>query len=103
MKTLIVGLGNVGTIHGWALSQAGADITHVVQKEKKGQFESGVKMDILDLRGGSPKNYQTVYMPNVAEEANPNDGYELIILKFFYNKIKRLASESYLSQMALER
>lgn len=28
MKTLIVGLGNVGTVHGWALSQAGVDITH---------------------------------------------------------------------------
>lgn len=80
MKTLIVGLGNVGTMHGWALSQAGADITHVVQKGKKGQFESGVKMDILDLRWGAPKNYQTVYLPNVVDEVSSNDGYELVIV-----------------------
>jgi len=80
MKTLIMGLGNIGAIHGWALSQAGADITHAVRKGTKSKFESGVKMDILDLRGDSTKNYQTVYLPKLTDEVSPNAGYELVIV-----------------------
>jgi ketopantoate reductase len=33
MKVLIIGRGVVGTIHGWALSEVGIDVTHVVRKE----------------------------------------------------------------------
>lgn len=80
MKTLIIGLGNVGTIHGWALSQAGADISHVVRKGTKGKFENGVRMDVLDLRGVSSKNYQAVYMPKLMDEVSPDDGYELVMV-----------------------
>jgi len=32
MKTLIIGLGSIGTIHSWALAQSGMDITDAVQK-----------------------------------------------------------------------
>jgi ketopantoate reductase len=67
MKALIIGLGNIGAIHGWALSQAGADITHAVRRGTKSKFENGVKMDVLDLRGDSPKNYQTVYLPKLTD------------------------------------
>lgn len=28
MKTLIVGMGNVGVMHGWMLAQAGFDVSH---------------------------------------------------------------------------
>ena len=80
MKTLIIGLGNIGAIHGWALSQAGADITHAVRKGTKSKFENGVKMDVLDLRGDSPKNYQTVYLPKLVDELSPKAGYELVIV-----------------------
>jgi len=80
MKTLIIGLGNIGAIHGWALSQAGADITHVVRKGTKDKFENGVRMDVLDLRGDSPKNYQAVYVPKLVDEVSPEDGYELVLV-----------------------
>jgi ketopantoate reductase len=80
MKTLIIGLGNIGTIHGWVLSQAGEDITHVVRKGTKGRFENGIRMDVLDLRGDSPKNYQTVYLPRLVDEVSPDDGYELVVV-----------------------
>lgn len=80
MKTLIIGLGNIGAIHGWALSQAGADITHVVRKGTKGKFENGVKMDVLDLRGDSARNYQTVYVPRLVDGVSLEAGYELVIV-----------------------
>jgi ketopantoate reductase len=80
MKTLIIGLGNVGAIHGWALSQAGADITHVVRKGTRSKFENGIKMDVLDLRRDSPRNYEAVYLPKLVDEVCPEDGYQLVVV-----------------------
>ncbi|HEX7364909.1 MAG TPA: 2-dehydropantoate 2-reductase N-terminal domain-containing protein [Dehalococcoidia bacterium] len=80
MKILIIGLGNIGAIHGWALSQAGADITHAVRRGTKDRFENGVKMDILDLRGDSANSYQAVYKPNLTDEVSPDDKYELVMV-----------------------
>ena len=39
MKTLIVGTGVIGVIYGWALTEAGMDVTHFVRKGKKGQVQ----------------------------------------------------------------
>ena len=80
MKTLVVGLGNVGTMYGWALSQAGVDITHVVRKGKRKLFEQGTKLDVLDLRKGYPQTQQTTYLAKVVEEVSPADGYELVMV-----------------------
>jgi 2-dehydropantoate 2-reductase len=80
MKTLIVGLGNIGAIHGWALSQAGKDITHVVRQGTKDKFENGIKMNVLDLRGDSVKSYQAVYRPSLTDQVTPADGYQLVIV-----------------------
>ena len=38
MKTLIVGTGVIGTIYGWALSESGADITHLVRKGRRQEY-----------------------------------------------------------------
>jgi ketopantoate reductase len=80
MKTLIVAMGNVGIMHGWALAEAGADITHVVRKGSLGRVEGGVQMDILDLRGDLPKNYQTRYLPKLVDEIDRGEGYELVVV-----------------------
>jgi 2-dehydropantoate 2-reductase len=80
MKILIIGLGNIGTVHGWALSQAGADVTHAVRKGSAGKYESGINMDVLDLRGESPENYQTVYHPVLTEDVRPDDNYGLVLV-----------------------
>jgi len=80
MNTLIVGRGVVGTIYGWALSQAGVEITHVVRKGRRAQFDREVEMDVLDLREGHTESQRTVYLPKVVEEVSPHDGYELVIV-----------------------
>jgi ketopantoate reductase len=38
MKISIVGTGIIGVIYGWALHQAGADVTHFVRPVKADQF-----------------------------------------------------------------
>jgi hypothetical protein len=49
MKTLIVGTGIIGVIYGWALSEAGVDVTHFVRKGRKEQFKDGITLDLLAL------------------------------------------------------
>ena len=80
MKILIVGLGSVGAIHGWALSQSGADISHVVRKGSLARYSGGVKMDVLDMRGDLPEHYITSYVPRVVEEPVPGEGYGLVLV-----------------------
>jgi ketopantoate reductase len=80
MKTLIVGSGIIGVIYGWALAEAGVDVTHFVRNGRKGQFKDGVNLDILDERKGHLKYNSTKYALKCVEEISPSDGYELIIV-----------------------
>jgi len=80
MKTLIVGTGIIGVIYGWALSEAGVDVTHFVRKGRKEQFKDGVTLDLLDERKGHIKNNVARYALKCVEEIAPSDGYELIIV-----------------------
>lgn len=80
MKTLIVGAGIIGVIYGWALSQSGLDVTHLVRKGRKDQFKGGVNLDLLDERKGHTKYNITKYAIKCVEEISPSDGYELIIV-----------------------
>jgi ketopantoate reductase len=80
MKTLIVGTGIIGVIYGWALAQAGVDVTHFVRKGKKDTFKEEVNLDLLDERKGHPKYNLTKYSLKCVEEISPKDGYELIIV-----------------------
>jgi len=50
MKTLIIGTGVIGTIYGWALSESGIDITHLVRKGRKQEYLKGIDLDIYDTR-----------------------------------------------------
>jgi ketopantoate reductase len=100
MKMLIVGLGNIGAIHGWALSQAGVDITHAVRKGTKDKYKDGIKMDVLDLRGDSLKNYQTVYLPDLTDDVKPQDSYELVLVAT--NHLQALEAVRQYSNLAQE-
>ncbi len=80
MKTTIIGLGYIGTIHGWALSEAGCDITHVVRPGSKSRYTGGVPMDILDIRGKEEKQYTATYNPHIIEQITPEDLFELVIV-----------------------
>ena len=80
MKTLIVGTGIIGTIYGWALAEAGLDVTHYVRPGKKEEYRQGVDLDLLDERKGHPANNQTHYNMLCTEEVHPKDGYELVIV-----------------------
>lgn len=80
MKTLILGTGVIGTIYGWALAEAGIDVTHYVRKGKSITYKDGVTLDLLDERKGHKKYNTTQYAIKCVEEISLSDNYELIIL-----------------------
>lgn len=80
MKTLIVGTGIIGVIYGWALAEAGVDVTHFVRPGRKAQFTGGVTLDLLDERKGHPPKSHYQYALKCVEEIGPADGYELIVV-----------------------
>jgi 2-dehydropantoate 2-reductase len=87
MKTLMVGTGVIGVIYGWALQEAGVDVTHYVRPGKAQLYEHGVELDVLDERKGHPSNNKTRYSLRCVEAVCPADGYELVILPVNANQL----------------
>jgi 2-dehydropantoate 2-reductase len=77
MKVLIIGRGVVGTIYGWALSQAGNDVTHVVRRDG---LPATAALDLLDLRTGRAKHALVTYAPKTVTLISPSDGFDLVIV-----------------------
>jgi ketopantoate reductase len=80
MKILVVGTGVIGTIYGWALNEAGVDITHLVRTHKPDISQNGVNIDILDERKGFKKYYQTKYKPNVIDNLGTTEEFDLVFV-----------------------
>jgi 2-dehydropantoate 2-reductase len=80
MKILMLGAGVIGTVYGYALAQAGNDITHYVRPGKKAALEHGVPMRLLDGREKKPVDREVRYNLKVVETLSPDDDYELFIV-----------------------
>lgn len=87
MKTLIIGNGVIGTIYGWALTEAGVDVTHYLRPGKLVSTLETVELDVLDERKGYKAENRTRYTMHCVDSINPEDGYELIILPVNVNQL----------------
>jgi 2-dehydropantoate 2-reductase len=77
MRVLIIGRGVVGTVYGWALSEAGVDVTHVV---RRAGLPAADTLDLLDLRPGHAKHARVTYTPKTLEQISPSDGFDLVMV-----------------------
>lgn len=80
MKLLIVGAGIIGSIYGWALAEAGHDVTHLVRPGRAKQYSDGLKIDMYDVRKRHKRDYLGHYAMRVTETVQPTDRYELVIV-----------------------
>jgi ketopantoate reductase len=80
MKVLIVGTGVIGTIYGWALSEARINVTHLVRKGKAQNIKDFVSIDILDERKGYKKYNKTEYPIKITDDLENGPQYDLIIV-----------------------
>jgi 2-dehydropantoate 2-reductase len=78
VRILIVGMGAVGTMHGWALSEAGHEVTHLIHKGRSEVYKHGLRLDIYDVRKGHSEQQLLTYQPPLTEE--PRDECDLIIV-----------------------
>jgi ketopantoate reductase len=79
MNILIVGAGIIGSIYGWALSEAGNPVTHFVRPGKAAALSSGMPIDILDKRRHHPKRFVGLYQIRTIE-AVPAGGFDIVIV-----------------------
>lgn len=80
MNIMIVGAGVIGTIYGWALSEAGHSVTHLVRPGRALRLGSGISIDMLDRRKGHKKWHTGTYNIRVTETISPADNYEMVIV-----------------------
>jgi pyruvate/2-oxoglutarate dehydrogenase complex dihydrolipoamide dehydrogenase (E3) component len=71
MNILVFGAGVIGTIYGYALSQAGNRVTHFVRPGKKTQFEDGIDIHLLDGRFKPAKHVNAHYCLEAVEDFKP--------------------------------
>jgi ketopantoate reductase len=95
MKTLIVGAGIIGTIYGWALHEAGADVTHFIRNGKSDNYKYGITIDILDERKDHKKYNKTDYPVKCVEEISQCDNYELVIVATNYYQTQSAIRQLY--------
>jgi 2-dehydropantoate 2-reductase len=67
MKIMIVGAGVIGTISGWALSNAGHDVIHFVRPGRISKYKEGTLIDVLDKRKGHKAQYTEQYSLKLVE------------------------------------
>jgi 2-dehydropantoate 2-reductase len=93
MRTLIVGRGIIGTIYGWALAEAGIDVTHYLRPVYGTSGVTEVSLDVLDERKGHKPNNQTTYSMRWVTSIRPEDHYELIILPVNTDQLEAALAE----------
>jgi 2-dehydropantoate 2-reductase len=79
-RILVIGAGVIGAIYGWALSQAGHKVTHLVRPGKAAALADGLLVDMYDVRQ-KPHNRTVTRYPLRAIESLANAGpYDLAIV-----------------------
>ncbi|WP_239405741.1 ketopantoate reductase family protein [Frankia sp. Cj3] len=80
MRVLVFGGGVIGTLHAWALSRAGHEVSLLVRPEQVDRWADGIDLSILDVRGRRRREVTERFHPRVVTELRPADGVELVVL-----------------------
>ncbi|WP_131770874.1 ketopantoate reductase family protein [Candidatus Protofrankia californiensis] len=80
MRIVVFGSGAIGTLHAWALSRAGHDVSMLVRPEQLTRWSDGIGLRILDVRGRRRREVAERFRPRVVTELRPTDGVNLVVL-----------------------
>ena len=91
MKIMIVGAGIIGTIYGWAFTEAGHEVIHLVRPGRGTQFKDGIKIDMYDVRKGHKRDFLGHYSIQVTENVPSEAEFDLVVVPTkHYHLIKTL-------------
>jgi len=77
---LIIGLGNIGIINGWAFSEAGINVTHKVRQGKAHLYRNEINLDLLDKRKPDVEKKLAVYKPKIIDTCSKENYFDLIMI-----------------------
>ena len=80
MKILMVGAGIIGSIYGWAFTEAGHQVIHLVRPGRAAQYKQRLKIDMYDVRKGHKRDFIGHYPIQVTESIPPSAGFDLVIV-----------------------
>lgn len=80
MRVLVVGAGIIGSIYGWALSESGHHVVHLVRTGKAAGLRDALALDVFDRRKVHKQNFSGLYKLNVVETLSPAGTFELVIV-----------------------
>ena len=87
MRVLIIGAGVIGTIYGWATSEAGHDVVHVVRPGRASRLAQGVTLNMFDKRQGHEKKNVCRYDIKVVESLDPSSDFEIVIVPIHHYEL----------------
>ncbi len=80
MRVLVIGAGIIGSIYGWALSEAGHYVVHLMRSGRAAAFRDGLPLDMFDRRKGHKRNFRGLYKLHAVETVSPRDTFEFVIV-----------------------
>jgi 2-dehydropantoate 2-reductase len=91
MKILIIGRGVISTQYGWALEQAGNEVTFYVRPGRINQYGDIVNLKILDGRNNKKGDLvNKAWKIKMIEELSPNHDFDLIMISVNHNQLSNI-------------
>lgn len=91
MKILIIGRGVISTQYGWALEQAGNEVTFYVRPGRSNQYGDIVNLKILDGRENKKgDSVNKSWKIKMIEELSPNHDFDLIMISINHNQFSNI-------------
>ena len=91
MKILIIGRGVISTQYGWALEQAGNDVTFYVRPGRISQYGDIVNLKILDGRENKKGNsVNKAWKIKMIEELSSSHDFDLIMISVNHNQLSNI-------------
>ncbi len=86
MRVLVFGAGAIGIAHGWALAEAGHDVTLFARPGRAETLRAGIRITGQDQRRKPAASIDASYHPKVMEEFSAADGFELVLVAVRHNQ-----------------
>lgn len=91
MKILIIGRGVISTQYGWALEQAGNEVTFYVRPGRTNQYGDIVNLKILDGRKNKKGDLvNKSWKIEMIEELSSNHDFDLIMISVNHNQLSNI-------------
>jgi 2-dehydropantoate 2-reductase len=86
MKIMILGLGVIGTIYGYAFQKSGHHVEHLIRESKRNSVPQKLDIKMLDGRYNKKgEDKKDIYKVNLAE---PNNSYDFILISVSVGKLE---------------